>query len=84
SSREDWEDEQFHKRFDWNGLRYDQMLVFSMKDLDQIFEVVINCLESRQNCQDRFTPANLLFLFSRFAGHLGFQELLENLLLGLI
>ncbi|CAH7690739.1 hypothetical protein BY996DRAFT_4570341, partial [Phakopsora pachyrhizi] len=81
SSREDWEDEQFHKRFDWNGSRHDQMLVFSMKDLDQIFEVVINCPESRQNCQDRFTPANLLFLFSRFAGHLGFQELLENLLL---
>ncbi|KAI8451858.1 hypothetical protein BY996DRAFT_6416020 [Phakopsora pachyrhizi] len=84
SSTEDWEDEQFHERFDWNGLRHDQMLVFSFEDLDQIFEVVINCLEPRQNRQDRFTPVNLLFLFSRFAGHLGFQELLENLLLGSI
>ncbi|KAG0152460.1 hypothetical protein CROQUDRAFT_667314 [Cronartium quercuum f. sp. fusiforme G11] len=79
-----WEEEQRAEEFDWERCLPDQMLVCSIEDLPVIFDAVISLIDPQRPRTERFMPANVIFLSSRFAAHFGTDDLLEELLLGAI
>ncbi|MBW0485060.1 hypothetical protein O181_024775 [Austropuccinia psidii MF-1] len=80
----EWEQEQRSEDFDWNQCLPDQMLVCSLDELPSIFKAVIQSIQPQPGRLQRFIPANVLFLCARFAGHMGGEELLEEVILGAV
>lgn len=70
--------------FDWERCQPSQMLVFGLDDLPIIFHSIISTFEPKRSLIQRVTPANVLFLCTRFAVHYGDSDLLDEVLLGSI
>ncbi|KAF9173178.1 hypothetical protein BGX21_008350 [Mortierella sp. AD011] len=77
---EDEEEEEGDIEFDWNRCKYDQMFVFSSKDIPHIIKAVITTKEHVRSGPHKPIPAYVIFLAARFAHNFGTPELLEELI----
>jgi hypothetical protein len=60
------------------------MLVFGLDDLDAILDIVVTNMPIHRSRKSRSIPANVIFLYARFAAKFGNFEMLDELLLGYI
>jgi hypothetical protein len=74
------EEEDIPMEFNWDMCYPGQMFVFAPDDIDYIVDVVVAKQKPQCSKEQRFTPANMLFLCARFAHYYGSTELLEQLL----
>ncbi|KAH8921867.1 hypothetical protein BT69DRAFT_1243769 [Atractiella rhizophila] len=81
-----WDDEtaDHANNFVWDRCLPDQMLVFSLDDLDPIFDLIISDMKPLRSRTQRPVPANVILLSARFAHYYGSTEMLDELLLGAI
>ncbi|GAA5860258.1 hypothetical protein JCM3774_000360 [Rhodotorula dairenensis] len=68
--------------FDWERCQPDQMIVFSLLDLPMLLDVVVSFVRPIHTRKYRYIPANVIFLATRYAHHLGGSELLDELMFG--
>jgi hypothetical protein len=66
--------------FVWENCLPHQMLVFSDEDIPHILNTVILNIHPTRSKQQKYIPANVIFLSARFAHHFSSQESLETLL----
>ncbi|KAF9996876.1 hypothetical protein BGZ80_000281 [Entomortierella chlamydospora] len=77
---EEEEEEEGDSEFDWNRCKYDQMFVFSSKDIPRIIKTVITTKDHVRSGPHKPIPAYVIFLAARFAHNFGTPELLEELI----
>lgn len=66
--------------FNWNVCLPGQMFVYSPDDVDFILDTVITHQKPLCTREYKFTPANVIFLASRYAYHYSSTEALAELL----
>ncbi|KAI5477084.1 DIL and Ankyrin domain containing protein [Pseudohyphozyma bogoriensis] len=81
---ENEEDDEPPAPFVWDRCMPDQMLVFTLDDLQLIFDVVITNMKPVRARKYRVTPANVIFLCARYAHYFGSVDLVEELFLSAI